>query len=86
MSNKKDKFIKIANPDENGFSDEIMIEKLPQDLKDNNGKAWSRESDLGKDFYMVKKYERGTVDTRKEKQKSSGGLGELVSIQLVGKK
>ena len=86
MSKKSDKFIEIAKPNDNGYSEIINIDDLPQELKDNNGKAWSRESDLGKDFYIVKKYERGVVDTRKEKQKSSGGLGKLISIQLVGKK
>lgn len=86
MSKKRDKFVEIASPNEQGFSSNIRMEDLPLELKDNNGKVWSRETDLGSMFYMIKTYKRGKIDTRKEKQKSGGHYGNLISIQLVGKK
>ena len=84
MSKKCDEFIEIAKPDDRGYSKPINIDDLPQELKDNNGKAWSREDDLGKKYYMIKEYEIGTIDTRENKQESSGRFGKLKSIQLVG--
>lgn len=86
MSKKSNKFVEIASPNKQGFSNNINIEDLPLELKGNNGKAWSRETDLGSRFYMIKTYKRGKIDTREEKQKSGGRYGKLISIQLVGKK
>lgn len=86
MSKKSELFIQIAKPNSKGFSREVKISELSLELRDNNGKAWSRENDLGAKFYMIKKYERGKINTKTDSQKSSGGLGKLLSIQLDGYK
>ena len=37
MSKKSDKFVEIASPNKQGFSNNIDIEDLPLELKGNNG-------------------------------------------------
>lgn len=86
MEDKKGKaFEIIANPDKKGFSQTIDIESLPDTLKVTNGSSYSREgSYLDENYYLIKNYEKGFINTKNESQKNGIGKGKLKSIQLAG--
>lgn len=88
MEDKKGKaFEKIANPDKKGFSQTINTESLPNNLKVTNGSSYSREgSYLDEKYYLIKNYEKGSINTKNENQKNGIEKGKLQSIQLAGLK
>ena len=57
---KGELFLKLANPDNNGETDWIDVQKLPknyQELYSNNGYSWCRnKSQLNEDFIVEKQY------------------------------
>lgn len=88
---KAENFIALANPDENGVSkpvDVINIKGKNKDLNVSNGSSYSRKkSQLQEEFYLIKVYENGTIDTKVDTKDNAGvGLGKLKTIQLNGKK
>lgn len=88
MEDKKGKaFEKIANPDKKGFPQTINTESLPNNLKVTNGSSYSREgSYLDEKYYLIKNYEKGSINTKNENQKNGIEKGKLQSIQLAGLK
>jgi len=88
MEEKKGKeFEKIANPNKSGKSELISLDKLPVHLKVTNGSSYTRKgSYLDRKYYLIKNYEKGSINTKNEDQKKGIGKGKLQSIQLAGLK
>ena len=86
MEDKKGKaFEEIAKPDRKGVSQTINTDSLPDNLKVTTGSSYSREgSYLDEKYFLIKNYEKGSINTKKEDQKNGIGKGKLQSIQLVG--
>lgn len=88
---KAEEFIKLAKPDSLGISAPIDVTALTgiyKDLNVNNGSNYSRKSsELQEQYYLIKVYERGIVDTKINTNDNAGvGIGKLKTIQLNGKK
>lgn len=88
---KSNEFINLANPNENGISVPIDVTNLQgqyQSLNVSNGSSYSRKkSYLQEKYYLIKVYEKGTIDTKTNTTDNAGvGLGKLKTIQLNGKK
>jgi hypothetical protein len=86
MEDKRGKeFEKIASPNKQGISSDIKLNSLPDNLKVTNGSSYSREgSYLDEKYYLIKNYEKGSINTKNEDQKKGIGKGKLQSIQLAG--
>jgi len=84
-------FILLACPNSLGISLPInVINQTGNNLKFNvtNGSNYSRATSyLYENYYLIKEYENGTIDTTVDTYKNAGvGLGKLKTIQLNGKK
>ena len=80
-------FEKVASPNKNGVSPYINVSNLPDNLKVTNGCNYTRQgSYLDKKYYIEKKYENGTINTKIAPQKTGIGKGKLESIKLIGLK
>ncbi len=82
-------FEEFAKPDENGYSNFIDVNNFEgkyEILNVTNGSSWSsRKSYLYKKYYLIKEYEKGTIDTKRTDKKNSGiGMGKLLKIKLNG--
>ncbi len=88
---KSIEFIRLANPNGNGISqpvDVINLQGQYQSLNVSNGSSYSRKkSHLQEKYYLIKVYEKGTIDTKIATGDNAGvGLGKLKTIQLNGEK
>jgi len=88
---KGKEFISLANPNSNGNSLPINVNNIVgknKNLNVSNGSSYSRRTSyLYENYYLIKEYENGTVDTKQNNQKNAGiGLGKLKTIKLNGKK
>lgn len=82
---KGKKFEALVNPDKKGVSNFISLDEMPDDLKVTNGSNYTREgSYLDKKYFFEKVYEKGTINTHKDKQSSGIGKGKLISLKLDG--
>lgn len=84
-------FILLASPNNVGISRAIdVINQTGDNLKFNvtNGSNYSRATSyLYENYYLIKEYENGTIDTKRDTQRNAGvGLGKLKTIRLNGKK
>ena len=82
-------FIELARPDNKGISKPIDVTTLSdkyEELNVTNGSSYSRKSSqLQEDYYLIKIYENGRVDTKNDTGDNVGvGLGKLKTIQLNG--
>ena len=82
-------FIELAKPNEKGISKPIDVTTLSgkyEELNVTNGSSYSRKtSQLQEEYYLIKTYERGTIDTKVNTADNAGvGLGKLKTIQLNG--
>lgn len=86
MEDKRGKeFEKIANPDNNGVSSNIHVSCLSDNLKVTNGCNYTRKgSYLDDKYYIEKTYEKGSINTKTDPQKTGVGKGKLKSIKLIG--
>jgi len=84
-------FISLASPNSLGVSLPIdVINQTGNNSKFNvtNGSNYSRvTSYLYENYYLIKEYENGIVDTKIDTKKNAGvGLGKLKTIKLNGEK
>jgi len=82
-----EKFEQDANPNNKGISKDIdVINNTDKDLNVNNGSNYSRQNSyLYKKYYLIKTYEKGTIDTKVDNYKNTGiGKGKLLTIKLNG--
>ena len=84
-------FITLANPNSKGISKPVDVNTITgynKNLNVSNGSSYSRRTSyLYENYYLIKEYENGTIDTRVDTHKNAGvGLGKLKTIQLNGKK
>lgn len=88
---KSELFVKLAKPDKKGISkpiDVTILTGLYEQLNVTNGSSYSRKkSQLQEDYYLIKTYEKGIVDTKTNTDDNAGvGIGKLKTIKLNGKK
>lgn len=88
MEDKRGKeFERIANPDKNGVSSNIKVSSLSDNLKVTNGCNYTRkDSYLDNKYYIEKMYEKGSINTKTDTQKTGVGKGKLEFIKLIGLK
>ena len=94
MSYEKTKgilFEEYAKPNKQGISDFIDVNSFEgkyEILNVTNGSSWSsKKSYLYNKYHLIKKYEKGKIDTKIENRRNAGiGKGKLLAIKLNGYK
>jgi len=82
-------FVELAKSDKDSISKPIDVTTLTgkyEELNVTNGSSYSRKkSQLQEDYYLIKTYEKGTINTKNNTTDNARvGLGKLKTIQLNG--
>jgi hypothetical protein len=78
---KSKEFVEKAKPNNKGISIAIDVTK-----ENSNGHScFRKKSQLQEDYYIIKVYKRGIINTRVDTKANAGvGLGQLLTVKLDG--